>query len=299
MGSGVFSSTTYRSYSTSKGLSVDVNTNKLASNYTADDLFKQRGLNKALNPKGVVRECCDSDEHPNTIPVILALDVSGSMGDAAAEVAKSLGAVMSDLYKSVTDVEFLIMGIDDLEGGGVPIQASQFESDIRIAEQLDQLYLEYWGCGNGYESYTAAWVFGAKQTKLDCWKRGKKGIIITIGDENITRVLFADDLKQYMGLTFEKDISPSEAYDMVKDKYDVYHIHVTHNDYSSYYSSSPKTFAEVIGEDHVKAVATEDVPQAITDIVIGCANGNSVDTSFFAKTPEWGDAIKTLVEIDW
>lgn len=279
MGSGVFKSADFATRSVAKGLDYDVNTNKLKSSYTANDLFKQFGLHQELNPKGVVRECCDSEEHPNTIPVILALDVTGSMGPAAAEVAKSLSEVMANLYREITDVEFLIMGIGDLEGDRAPVQASQFESDIRIAEQLDKIYMEYRGQGNGYESYTAAWVFAANQTKLDCWKRGKRGVLITIGDENITPILAKEDLKDFLGLTFENHVYPEDAYAMVKDKYDVYHIHVTHNDYSRIYASSPGTFATVIGEDHVKAVDTEEVPQAITDIIVEASTSSTAITT--------------------
>lgn len=81
------------------------------------------------------------------------------------------------------------MGIGDLSYDRFPIQASQFESDIRIAEQLEKVYFEFGGGGNFYESYTAAWYFGARHTKLDCWNRGKKGIIITIGDERLNPYL--------------------------------------------------------------------------------------------------------------
>lgn len=83
----------------------------------------------------------------------------------------------------------MIMGIGDLAYDGCPIQVSQFESDIRIAEQLDKIYFEFGGGGNSFESYTAAWYFGSRHTKLDCLNRGKKGIIITMGDEQLNPYL--------------------------------------------------------------------------------------------------------------
>lgn len=188
MGSGTWNTMAYTSYSKSVGRSV-LDDGTLHANYTAQDLFKSKRIQPELNPYKVVRQCCDSDEHPNTVPVILALDVTGSMGSAAAEVAKKLNEVMTKLYENVTDVEFLVMGIGDLAYDDAPIQASQFESDIRIAEQLDKIYFEGGGGGNGFESYTAAWYFGLRHTNLDCWKRGKKGIIITMGDEPLNPYL--------------------------------------------------------------------------------------------------------------
>ena len=154
MGIGNWSVKEFKSYSSASksGATYDSTTGKLRGLSSTQDVYKQNYLNDALNPRNVMRECCDSEEHPNTIPVILALDVTGSMGGAALEVAKSLNAIMTALYKEVTDVEFCIMGIGDLAYDRAPIQISQFESDIRIAEQLDKIYFEGGGGGNDFES---------------------------------------------------------------------------------------------------------------------------------------------------
>lgn len=64
------------------------------------------------------------------------------MGSAATDVAKKLNYVMTELYKQVKDVQFMIMGIGDLAYDSAPIQISQFESDIRIAEQLTKSTLK-------------------------------------------------------------------------------------------------------------------------------------------------------------
>ena len=48
---------------------------------SAQEIFKQRSINNAMNPFGVtVRESRDSKEHPNVVSIVLALDVTGSMG---------------------------------------------------------------------------------------------------------------------------------------------------------------------------------------------------------------------------
>ena len=141
MGGGTWTRDKFVTYSTSIGRSVD-SKGAISGNYRAQEMFKQRRIAPELDPKNVIRECCDSEEHPNTKPVILALDVTGSMGGASVKVAKELNVIMTELYGKVKDVEFLIMGIGDLAYDSAPIQASQFESDIRIAEQLDKIYFE-------------------------------------------------------------------------------------------------------------------------------------------------------------
>lgn len=221
MGSGTWTLTSYVNHSTvSRGYS---NMDDFY-NASAQELYRSEQLNEVLNPKGVMRECVDSDEHPETIPVILALDVTGSMGSAAEAVAKQLNDIMTELYKSVKDVEFCIMAIGDLSYDDAPIQMGQFESDIRIAEQLEKVYFERGGGGNAWESYTAAWYMGLNHTKLDCWNRGKKGIIITMGDEPMNPYLPMRPLAKATGDNIQGDIDTKSLYEAVTKKFDVYHI---------------------------------------------------------------------------
>ena len=223
MGGGSWTTASYCTHSTEKRGFATMDAFLSAD---AQDLYRANHLEPELNPNGVVRECCDSDEHPHTIPVILALDVTGSMGSAAEAVAKQLNDIMSELYSKVTDVEFMTMAIGDLSYDRAPIQASQFESDIRIAEQLEKVWFEKGGGGNSWESYTAAWYFALHNTKLDCWKRGQKGIIITMGDEPLNPYLPYGQLHRVTGDSLQGDIKTSELYKEVIQKFDVYHLMV-------------------------------------------------------------------------
>lgn len=277
MGYGTWSSTSYTGYSTSRGRTVTAD-GSLDSKYTAQDLYTSTRLDPALNPRGVVRECCDSDEHPATIPVILALDVTGSMGSGAAEVAKRLNKIMTELYDRVKDVEFMVMGIGDLAYDSAPVQASQFESDIRIAEQLDKVFFEGGGGGNGYESYTAAWYMGLYHTKLDCWNRGKKGIIITMGDEPMNPYLPKDELNSKFGDHSESDIETRDLYDKVTEKFDVYHLAVNDREtsYSWHERDIKKTWSKYLDNNHFKVVTLDNIASTITDIIVNASTNNAV-----------------------
>lgn len=286
MGGGVWTAQSFASYSTALGRGVDKD-GALKGSYTAQELFKNRSINEKLNPYNVVRECCDSEEHPNTIPVILALDVTGSMGSGAVEVAKKLNTIMTDLYAKVKDVEFMVMGIGDLSYDDSPIQASQFESDIRIAEQLDQIYFEGGGGGNSFESYTSAWYFGLNNCKLDCWKRGKKGIIITLGDELLNPYLPVRQLRATLGCNEQGDIETSELYKEASQKYDIFHISI--DDYPTSYrrrkESIDQSWKKMLGQNYMISTI-ENLPSKIVEIVTSLAK-------------EEGDIVTNNTGISW
>ena len=265
MGCGSWTSDSFKSYSKSVGRSVS-KSGVIDSDYSNQEMFKARYLDSALDPKNVVRECCDSEEHPNTLPVILALDVTGSMNDVSVEIAKKLNIIMTKLYEDITDVEFMIMGIGDLAYDNSPIQISQFESDIRIAEQLDKLWFENGGGGNGYESYTAAWYMGSRHTKIDCNKRCKKGIIITIGDERLNPYLPKNQLEYITGDKLQRDIETKELYHETSNKFNIYHLDVDHRyHYDAYNIRS--SFMNCLDDNHFKVVNLNNIVDEIITII--------------------------------
>jgi len=229
MGGGAWTTRAFVNTVATSGYSTKLNSKGYASSddilsMNVQDFYRSRGLAEALNPYKVIRECCDSEEHPNTVPIIFALDVTGSMGQSAKTCAGKLDEIMGELYEEVKDVEFMMMGIGDLIFDQAPIQASQFESDIRIFDQTKQIFFEGGGGPNAWESYTAAWYFGLHNTKLDCWKRGKKGIIITLGDEEINPTLNAKRLNNALGCSEQADVESTELFKEASEKFNIYHI---------------------------------------------------------------------------
>lgn len=264
MGSGAWTAKAFDTYicSTKAMSAADYS----VSNLSAQENFVNRSLDPVLDPRNVMRECRDSDEHPNTIPVILALDVTGSMGPAAMAVAKKLNEIMTTLYSTIKDVEFCIMGIGDLAYDRAPIQISQFESDVRIAEQLDKIYFERGGGGNGYESYTAAWYMGLYHTKLDCWNRGRKGIIITLGDEALNPYL--PNICEVVGGTEEGVTDTEKLYELAREKFDIYHIAVDDGK-TSYYWYKDKidnSWGKLLKQNLIVS-NLDNLPRTITDII--------------------------------
>lgn len=263
MGSGSFSSSSFATYSTSLGRSYDTTTGRVTGQtYTA------RHIDEKMKPYNVMRECCNTEEHPNTIPVILALDVTGSMGSACTETAEALGTIMSDLYEKFEDVQIMVMGIGDLAYDDAPIQISQFESDVRIAEWLDKIWIEFGGGGNSYESYSAAWYMGLYHTKLDAFdKQGRKGIIITMGDEPMNPYLPGIRIKHLVGDSCQGDIDTKELYNNACEKFDIYHIAVSDkSSYRMYKKEIQNSFGQLLG-DRLKISTINELRNTICDCI--------------------------------
>ena len=271
MGSGTVSHSSLRSYATSLGRSYDTSTG-----YVSGQSFEARHIDPLLDPKQFkFRECCNSEEHPNTVPVILGLDVTGSMGEACSETAAALGKIVTSLYDKFADIEFCIMGIGDLDYDRSPIQMSQFESDVRIAVALDKVYMEHGGGGNGFESYTAAWYMGLNRTKLDCYeKQGRKGIIITMGDEPLNPYLPARSLNPCIDATEEKDIETVELYNQASRMFDIFHIAVDspRDCYSRYKHDVDNSFGQMLGSRY-KVSTIDSLAQTIEDCIAESIQG--------------------------
>lgn len=266
MGSGCFSSSDYVSYSTSVGRTYLKDTGRVSGgqSYTATR------LNEELNPYDKVRECCLSKEHPNPIPVILALDVTGSMGAACKETQESLGVIMGNLYKKYKDIEFAIAAIGDLRYDDAPFQISQYESDIRIAEALDRVWLEKGGGSNAYESYTLPWYYGLYNTELESYtKQGRKGIIITMGDEPMNPYLPCEPLNDALGCNEQSDVETKALYKKAKEKFDIYHIAVNspHCRYSDYKEDIENSFGKLLDQGHLKVATINELSSAICECI--------------------------------
>ena len=254
MGCGTWSSSSWDSYKRTKGID---------STSTVRDIYS-RDLDPSMNPRGVVmRESCDSDEHPNSNAIILGLDVTGSMGHLAEEIAKeSLNKLITEIYEneSLVDPQIMIAAIGDTYYDDAPLQVSQFESDIRIAESLSKIYFESGGGGNEGESYLALYYFAARHTSIDCMnKRNKKGVLYTIGDEPCLDTLPSNHIAKVFGDTNTSDIHFDEIFNEVSKSYDVYHIVAD----GSWGKRSLDSWREKIGERAMFIKDITKIPQVI------------------------------------
>lgn len=257
MGGGSWTAKDWSSFSNSR-----VSGRSTASIYTSSKMKND------YDPKNVIRESCDSTEHPNSVPIILGLDVTGSMSNILQVMAEKLGLVMTEIYdrKPVTDPQILFAAVGDAVYDDYPLQVTQFESDIRIAKQLTDVYFERGGGGNGFESYPLIWYFAANHTKCDNYlKRNKKGFIFTFGDDGYPTKLTKKEIKEIFGDDAEKDIPIDEILTQVNRQFEVYHFCMAQG--GSYRDTDYRNWQNLLGERAIKVRDYSKIPEIIVSIL--------------------------------
>lgn len=178
-------------------------------------VFKQRVCHPLMNPKGVrVRESRDSADHPKSLGIVFALDVTGSMGRIpqllATQQLPKFMKVLGDC--EVRDPQILFLAVGDAVSDHAPLQVGQFETTAELMDQwLTWSFLEGGGGGSGQESYELAMYFLAQHTEMDCMvKRRKRGYLFMTGDELPYPVLSKHIVDTVIGDRLDEDLKVEE-----------------------------------------------------------------------------------------
>jgi len=219
------------------------------------------------------------------------------MGSSCKETAEALGVIMENLYKQYKDIEFCIMGIGDLAYDYAPVQMSQFESDVRIAESIDKIFMEHGGGGNSFESYTVAWYMGLRRTSLDAiTKQGRKGIIITMGDEELNPYLPVSQLNEKVNATEQADIETKDLYKEASEKFDIFHIAVDSSDncYYRHKEGIANTFGQLLG-NRLKISTINELSAKIEE----CIDDSLASSGVSTETAPQQNMVNENGEITW
>jgi hypothetical protein len=239
---------------------------------SVNEIFTQnveQKIHESMSPKGIVfREARDSKTHPNTVPIILSLDVTGSMGKIPHYLVKDgLPHMMGNIIqKGIPDPALLFLAVGDHAVDHYPLQVGQFESgDEELDLWLTRTYIEGGGGGNEGESYLLAWYFAAFHTATDAWqKRNQKGFLFTVGDEPSLKVLPKTEIQHLMGNTPQAGYTDQELLTAAQKHYHVYHLHIMQGNAGQ---RSAGYWKELLGENAIMIDNYEEVSNVIANIV--------------------------------
>lgn len=223
-------------------------------------------VHDSLNIHGKIRESRDSKEHPNSNPIAVIFDQTGSMAEVPMRMQAKLPNLMGLLLRKgyIEDPQVLFGAIGDYNNGErAPLQIGQFESGIEMDDNITHIYLERSGGGTYEESYQNALYYFAHRTSCDAFeKRGKKGYLFLIGDEMAYSRSTRAELEALIGDGAQKDATLEEIMTAVKEKWEVFFIIPKG---TSHYSD-PKLEAfwkKYLGQNVIKL---ED-PEAVCEVI--------------------------------
>lgn len=224
----------------------------------------ERKAHPLLDPYGLTfRESRDSEEHPNSVAIIVPFDETGSMRTQPGVFQKKLSDLMALVKEraGIKDPQICVGALGDYYSDQVPFQIGQFESDNRIDEQLRNIFLEGGGGGSMEESYGLAHYFAGWKTSIDCWeKRRKKGYLFTTGDEKPYNMVTREEIIKIFGDTLERDLTIEEAVAKASEMYEVFHIVATRGSYGR--NSGPR-WVKLLGQ----RVLFLDDPNSIAELI--------------------------------
>lgn len=280
MGAGIYSAATYQARTAAKiasGQTFAYSQHvKQTQNYQAHASLDPKKKAGTASPFAgqVMREARDNADHPNSNPIAIAFDVTGSMADnpriIQAKLKDLLGLLLRKGY--IEDPQILNIAYGDGRNDKVPLQVSEYESSNQIDEDLDNVFLEGNGGGNGGESSMLAAYFLAYHTATDAWdKRQKKGYVFFIGDE-ISHELTAQEVKQYIG--DDEPLGSLRSADIIaelKKRYNVFFLLIDNN--SAHYQGSQAFYTKLLGKKNVLVVEdTNGIAETIA-LAIGVMEG--------------------------
>jgi hypothetical protein len=264
MGGGVWDSGAYTS---SKATRAATKTPDFAYTVSASSVHPNLEP-KRINSKPFGKlEARDSDDHPNSHPVFVAFDVTGSNYERAVDAQQKLPNLMELLNKYVSDPQVAIAANDDFDpmvrlrgSHDGCLQVSDFESDIRVDEHIRNIWLTRNGGGNSGESYDLLLYVAARKVVLDSIeKRGKKGYFFMYADEPIFNQVKASEVSAVFGDTIQADIPIAEIIEEARRNFDIFVIWPTGG-----YDNARKQYVDLFGAE---SVLTLQHPNLICELI--------------------------------
>jgi hypothetical protein len=267
---------------------------------------KRRGVYRAhpdLDPSRrnaagkIVREARDSAEHPASLPIVVGFDSTGSMGSVPRTVQRKLTTLFDLLLTKgyATDPQISVATYGDATCDRVPLQISQFESDNRIDENLDNLFLEGGGGGNHGETSQLLLYYLAHHTATDAWeKRGRKGHIFLIADE-VQVPITRDHVRRIIGgAPHQADVSREGIAAAVTRTWDVHVLLIANH--VAMYQRSQEFYERLFGPTAMTIVQDPEAIAETIAAIVGFSEGRDLATIADDLTRTAGAEVALRVE---
>ncbi len=168
---------------------------------------------KVVDPR---KQVSSTSKHP----VIIAVDVTGSMASWPAEIFDRLPLLFTTLAQYRDDLEICFAAIGDARVDRFPLQVTTFASGFDLEQQLGSLYGEGGG-GDAPESYGlfAHWV----DTHVQTPNAADKPFLIVFGDITMHPTVLGKDIEGVLG-DGSQDVDAATAWRRVASKWETWFL---------------------------------------------------------------------------
>eukprot|EP01126_Amoeba_proteus_P050537 TRINITY_DN5981_c0_g1_i7.p1 TRINITY_DN5981_c0_g1~~TRINITY_DN5981_c0_g1_i7.p1 ORF type:complete len:249 (-),score=43.35 TRINITY_DN5981_c0_g1_i7:349-1095(-) len=210
-------------------------------------LRQQRSLHPELNPFQRAITCS------NRTPIVLCVDVTGSMGKWPKVIWDKLPMFYGQLLVKnyVPDPAFSFCAIGDAYGDESPLQVAPFATGTTIDDYIGKLHVESGGGGalSDHETYELAAYYYSKFCKFS--QQPHKPFFFFMGDEAFYPTVNGDHIQKLILGERPEDLDSIQVFQDLKNKFDVYCIHKI-LDYGGPDDVAVLTkWQNALGEDHV------------------------------------------------
>lgn len=211
----------------------------------------------------------ESIETQSESPVVVAIDVTGSMGDWPKTIFSKLPYLDLEGKEYLgTDMEISFAGVGDMFSDNYPLQIQPFCSGKDMEDALKKLIIEGNGGGQYMESYDLPALYYSRNVSMP---NAIRPIFIFIGDEGLYDFVDRTGAKDCAKVDINKRISVKEIIDELKTKFAVYLVRKPYsrsssNEYSTLDEKIQKQWEDLLGEDHICLLPD---PNRVVDVIFG------------------------------
>ena len=178
-------------------------------------------------------------------PLVVAIDVTGSMQTWPAEIFDRLPLVYQTLSKYRDDIEICFAAIGDANSDNYPLQVNSFGKGVDLEAHLKALGAEGNGGGQGMETYELFAYFMLKHANVP---NATSPNLIIFGDEGFYETIDPRQVKHYIGDTLEKELASADVWKALQQKFNV---HMLHKRYDGHDAQIVDQWARVLGKEKV------------------------------------------------
>ncbi len=202
-------------------------------------------------------------ETNSTSPLVVAIDVTGSMSEWPATFFEKLPLLYNEVKRYLPDVEISFAAIGDATCDSVPLQAGKFDKGKALDDVINSLYPEGGGGGGARESYELMAHFYVNNVEIP---KAKKPIFIFAGDEGFYDRIDQSLVSRYIGDSGQTEEDSFNVMRSLCQKFDTY---ILRKDYGSGAEETKikKQWQKALGGS--QRVMKLDDPRRIVDCIIG------------------------------